>query len=80
MLSAYGACAVARIAAQLAYQCKGRSMVAGDVICALGAAVEAVEAAKDKSDGMDPEFLKSEPYERFLHMQYGANRKYAPGT
>lgn len=43
VLAAWAACAVARLAAQAAYQGKRRSMVAGDVIAALGAALDSME-------------------------------------
>lgn len=74
MLAAYGACAISRIAAQVAFKSKGRSMVAGDVIAALGAAVEAVEGAQDGTLQFRPwsaEDVERVTYKRFLQMEYG---------
>lgn len=63
VLAAWSACAVARIAASAAYQGRKRSMVASDVIAALGAAMESVTYGRTDS--------AADVYCEFVRMEYG---------
>lgn len=63
VLAAWTACAVARMAAHAAYQGKKRSMVAGDVIAALGAAMDSLESGI--ADDVD------EVYRKYVRMEHG---------